>query len=198
MNWLAHLILSEPSPAFRIGNLLPDILPWSQLRSMPAKYQGGIECHRVIDCFTDSHPTFRRSVGRIDAPFRRYAGILIDVFYDHFLACSWDRYSPMPLDTFLGEFYASFSAHREDLPPAAYTRLVQIRAGGWLSSYARTDGVRRALEGIGARFRKPVLLGEATEQLLLHHDALRADFVDFFPELCSHVEKSRTDGRASP
>src|SRR5436190_1321401 len=105
VNWLAHLILSEPSPAFRIGNLLPDILPWSELRAMPAKYQGGIECHRVIDCFADSHPIFqggiechrvidcfadshpifRRSMARIDAPFRRYAGILIDIFYDHFL-----------------------------------------------------------------------------------------------------------------
>src|SRR4051794_25034383 len=114
MNWLAHLVLSEPSSAFRIGNLLPDILPWSEWRALPAKYQGGIECHRVIDSFTDSHPVFRRSVGRVGAPFRRYAGILIDVFYDHFLASLWSRYAMVPLDQFAAEFYNSLPAHRDD------------------------------------------------------------------------------------
>lgn len=188
MNWLAHLILSEPSPAFRIGNLLPDILPWPELRTMPAKYQGGIECHRVIDSFADSHPVFRRSMSRIEAPFRRYAGVLIDVFYDHFLARSWGRYSPLPLAAFLDEVYASFPAHREELPEVAYERLMQIWKGDWLGRYAETSGVRRALEGIGTRFRKPVPLEEATAQLLHHEDALDADFAEFFPELRVHIE----------
>jgi acyl carrier protein phosphodiesterase len=188
VNWLAHLILSEPSPAFRIGNLLPDILRWSELRAMPAKYQRGIECHRVIDSFADSHPVFRRSMGRIEAPFRRYAGVLIDVFYDHFLARTWSRYSPLPLAVFLDEVYASFPVHREELPEVAYERLTQIWEGDWLGRYAETGGVRRALEGIGRRFRKPVPLEEATAQLILHEEALGADFAEFFPELCEHVK----------
>jgi acyl carrier protein phosphodiesterase len=192
VNWLAHLILSEPSPTFRIGNLLPDMIPWSELRAMPAEYQGGIECHRLIDVFADSHPVFRRSMGRIEAPFRRYAGVLIDVFYDHFLARSWERYSAVPLDAFLREIYVSFPAHREDLPEAAYTRLMQVWEGNWLGAYAQMSGVRRALEGIGRRFRKPVPLGEATAQLALHKEALAADFAEFFPELCAHIERRPT------
>jgi acyl carrier protein phosphodiesterase len=168
VNWLAHLILSDPSPTFRIGNLLPDMLPWSELRAMPAEYQGGIECHRLIDRFADTHPVFRRSMGRIEAPFRRYAGVLIDVFYDHFLA------------------------HREDLPEAAYTRLMQVWEGNWLGSYAQISGVRRALRGIGKRFRKPVPLGEATIQLVLHEEALGTDFAEFFPELCAYLGKHAT------
>ena len=187
MNWLAHLILSEPSPAFRIGNLLPDILPWSELRAMPSHYQGGIECHRLIDGFTDAHPIFRRSMARIEAPYRRYAGILIDVFYDHFLAGEWDRYSTIPLEELLREVYASFPAHEAELPPVAFARLMGIREGNWLGAYAEMNGVRRALKGIGRRFRKPVPLEEATEQLPLHELALRADFAEFFPELCAHL-----------
>src|SRR5688500_2273474 len=89
MNWLAHLILSEPSPAVRSGNLHPDILSWSKVHAVPEKFHAGIACHRIIDGFTDANPIFRRSVGRIDPPYRRYAGILIDVFYDHFLAREW-------------------------------------------------------------------------------------------------------------
>jgi len=189
MNWLAHLVLSEPSSAFRIGNLLPDILPWRDWQGLPAKYQAGIECHQVIDTFTDSHAIFRRSVNRIEAPFRRYAGILIDVFYDHFLARTWSRYERVPLLPFVAEFYASLSEHREELPPLAYARLLQMKAGDWLCSYRELAGVRRALAGIGTRFRKPLPLDEATIQLELHYDALQEDFAEFFPELSLHVER---------
>lgn len=194
MNWLAHLILSEPSSAFRIGNLLPDILPWSEIPFLPAKFQAGIECHREIDRFTDLHPIFIRSRQRLDAPYRRYSGILIDIFYDHFLACSWNDYSSIPLDEFVSEVHASFPAHRDELPLPAYTRLVQIQAGGWLRSYRELSGVRRALDGIGSRLRKPFALGVATAQLELHYTALHDDFTEFFPELSRHVEKLKHVG----
>ncbi len=194
MNWLAHLVLSEPSSAFRIGNLLPDILPWSEWAALPAKYQRGMECHRVIDAFTDSHPIFRRSVRRVDGPFRRYAGILIDVFYDHFLARMWSHYAAVPLEEFAAEFYASLPAHRNDLPATAYTRLLQMKAGDWLCSYRELHGVRRALEGIGTRFRKPLELGEATAELEMRYHALSDDFVEFFPALRSRVERMKDEG----
>ncbi len=71
----------------------------------------------------------------------------------------------------------------------AYVRLMQVWEGNWLGSYAQLSGIRRALEGIGMRFRKPVPLGEAAAQLALHEQALSADFSEFFPELCAHVEK---------
>ena len=191
MNWLAHLVLSEPTSAFRVGNLLPDILPWSEWSMLPAKYQAGIECHRLIDSFTDTHALFRKSANRIEAPFRRYAGILVDVFYDHFLARTWSRYERVPLNQFAAEFYDSLTEHREDLPPLAYSRLLQMKAGDWLCSYRDFAGVRRALVGIGSRFRKPIPLGEATSQLELHYQGLSEDFAEFFPELSLHVDGVR-------
>src|SRR4051794_7971427 len=114
MNWLAHLLLSDPAPAFRIGNLLPDLMPGPALAQMPAEYQGGIAQHRRIDAFTDSHPIFRRSILRVEPPQRRYAGILVDIFYDHFLSVGWAAHSRVPLREFLAEVYGSFEHHRAD------------------------------------------------------------------------------------
>jgi hypothetical protein len=89
MNWLAHLFLSDPEPACRIGNLLPDFLSANVLAGLPAAFQRGIAQHRRIDAYTDAHPVFRRSVQRFAPPFRRYGGVLVDIFYDHFLARDW-------------------------------------------------------------------------------------------------------------
>src|SRR3954453_8270205 len=103
MNWLAHLSLSEPTPAFRIGNLLPDLAPVSTLAYLPADYRRGMQQHQRIDAFTDAPELARRSILRVHAPFRRYAAILVDMFYDPFLARAWSAWSPTPLDEFTGE-----------------------------------------------------------------------------------------------
>jgi acyl carrier protein phosphodiesterase len=187
MNWLAHLYLSEPHPAARIGNLLPDLLPPASLAALPAIFQQGITQHRRIDAFTDSHPIVRRSIQRIDPPFRRFGGILCDIFYDHFLARDWLSYSPEPLPEFVRAIHASFDDHRASLPPDAYGHLNQIKVGNWLSSYHDLAGISRTLERIGARLRRPVSLAHATSILEHHYDALQSDFQAFFPELQAHL-----------
>jgi acyl carrier protein phosphodiesterase len=187
MNWLAHLFLSEPTPAFRIGNLLPDILRSDELRQLGPEFQRGIERHRQIDAFTDSHAIVRRGILLLGPDFRRFGGILIDMFYDHFLACDWDRYSEATLKDFSSTIYASFASVRRDLPPAASLRLQQIEAADLLCSYREIDGIRQALERMGARLRRPVALGESIAELESHYDALHADFTEFFAELRDHV-----------
>src|SRR4051794_31634321 len=128
MNWLAHLYLSDPTPAFRIGNLLPDLLPMTALVDLPPEFKRGAEQHRQIDSFTDSHPIVRQSINRVEPPLRRFGGILVDVFYDHILAREWHKYSSAPLPDFAAEVYASFESCRGDIPPEAYLHLERIRA----------------------------------------------------------------------
>src|SRR5215208_1187298 len=98
MNWLAHLLLSEPTPHFRIGNLLPDLLNHRELQAVHSRFKSGIDCHRLIDRFTDSHPVVRRSRERFGPTYRRFSGILVDIFYDHFLAQTWSSYSEISLE----------------------------------------------------------------------------------------------------
>jgi len=186
MNWLAHLFLSEPTPAFRIGNLLPDLTRAATLTDLPAEFQRGVKHHHQIDAFTDSHVIVGRSKNRIAPPFRRFAGILIDVFFDHILSRDWDAYSSTPLTNFLSEFYASFEDARAHIPAEAYLRLEEIRHQDFLCSYRNLDGVADALQRIGKRFRRPVPLGESIVILEDNYDLFRADFGAFFPELVSN------------
>ncbi len=188
MNWLAHVLLSEPSPAFRIGNLLPDLLPRAATASIPEIYQRGMSCHRRIDAFTDLHPVVRRSVQRISAPHRRFAGILVDVFYDHFLSAEWERHCAQPLDGFVAEFYDSFAAHQPELPAEMFGILQRMRAENWLGSYRELAGVELTLARIGRRLRRPINLGMAIVELEQQYELLRSDFEEFFPQLCTYVE----------
>ncbi len=187
MNWLAHVLLSEPTPGFRIGNLLPDLLGATELAALPSGFQRGITCHRDIDAFTDKHSVFRRSVSRVSAKHRRFTPILIDVFYDHFLSVTWKQHCPEPLDEFLTEVYSSFDTLRDHLSPTVLGHLHRMREENWLGSYQDIAGIRLTLERISRRFRRRVELGEAVVELERNYTALNADFREFFPELRAQV-----------
>jgi len=190
MNWLAHLLLSEPEAAFRIGNILPDILTRAELQKLSPIFQAGAETHRLIDAFTDCHPIVRRSIGRFVPPFRRFGGILVDVFYDHFLAVDWINYSEVPLETFAHAFYDSIEVHRHDLPPEVFVRFQQMRKDDWLCSYRELTNVRTALHRIGSRLRKPFPLSNAVSVLEADYESFRADCAEFFPQLRGYVEST--------
>jgi acyl carrier protein phosphodiesterase len=197
MNWLAHLLLSEPTPAFRLGGILPDIVSAPLLMELPAEFQRGIQRHRQIDAYTDSHAIFRRSVRRLNPPYRRFGGIIMDVFYDHFLSRDWPSFSSTPLPAFVSEFYASFESHRADIPPEVYARLQQIQAGDWLCSYGDISGVATALQRISSRLRRPVDLAQSIAVLEHDYNSFHADFAVFFPEVLAHVApKSNVAERA--
>jgi len=197
MNWLAHLLLSEPTPAFRLGGILPDLVSTSLLADLPPEIQRGIQRHRQIDAYTDSHPIFLRSVRRFQPPFRRFGGILIDVFYDHFLSRDWQSFSDTLLPEFASEFYASFEGLRAEIPPDAYARLQQMQAGDWLCSYVDVAGVAEALKRISSRLRRPFDLVPSISVLEHDYDSLHTDFAAFFPELFTYVtSNSHATGNA--
>jgi acyl carrier protein phosphodiesterase len=167
---------------FRVGSLLPDLLPIAELRQLPAPFQGGITRHRQLDGFTDSHPVFKRSVARLNAPYRRYGGVLVDIFYDHLLTQRWAEYSDTPLPEFLTDAYAAFDECRDHIPSNAYSLLRRMRAGNWLNSYGDIDGVRVTLQRMSQRLRRPFDLGSATVELERLHESLHEDFAEFFPQ----------------
>lgn len=193
MNWLAHVLLSEPTPTFRIGNLLPDLMNAAELAALPAVFQRGVVCHRSIDAFTDKHPLVRRSIQRVSTKHRRFAPILVDVFYDHFLSVSWKQHCPQQLDKFLTDIYTSFDTQRDQLPGTVFGHLHQMRTQNWLGSYQNFAGIRLTLERISRRFRRQVKLGDAGAELEDNYEALRTDFEEFFPKLCTHVEPHLTN-----
>jgi acyl carrier protein phosphodiesterase len=187
MNWLAHLYLSEPNAEFRVGNLLPDVTSASQLKFLPERYQQGILCHRRIDLFTDSHPRVWSCVRRFPPPYRRFGGILTDVYFDHFLARDWSEYSTVPLPDFIGEFYRDIETCSAVIPAEAKQRLQRMRNEDWIGRYHRLEGVTEILGRIGRRFRRPLDLTDSLPIFQEHETAFLEDFQSFFPELIAHL-----------
>lgn len=183
MNWLAHLLLSEPAPEFRLGSLLPDMMPLSALSELSPEFQRGIARHLRVDVFTDSHPVFRRSVARFQTPWRRFAGILTDVFYDHVLARCWGEFASQPLPEFAAEIYNSLESCWDVTPPNLRERLRHMCDEDWLCTYAELDGIAYALGRLGGRLRQPVDLAPSVSILQSEYSAFQEDFREFFPQL---------------
>jgi acyl carrier protein phosphodiesterase len=192
MNWLAHLFLSEPNVENRLGNLLADIVKGSARQGLNSNILRGIECHQVIDKFTDCHLVVQRSKERISSGYRRFAGVLVDVFYDHFLAKNWSKYSKVTLDEFTAEIYESFQAYQGQIPIAVREVITRVAVEDWLGAYRNVLGVENTLGRISKRLsmrrNRTFLLNLAVSELTTHYDALEYDFLEFFPELLLHVE----------
>jgi acyl carrier protein phosphodiesterase len=193
MNWLAHVFLSEPDAECRLGNLLADRIKGKARRGLPAGVLRGMACHQAIDAFTDFHPLVHHSKRRIRDEYDRYAGILVDVFYDHVLAREWSRYADVPLEQFTAEVYDSLRAGAATLPEELRAALERMAAEDWLGSYRHVAGIeatlRRLSARIAARLRRPVALEDAVAELTAHYDGLAEDFAGFFPELRAHITR---------
>lgn len=191
MNWLAHALLSEPSVEFRLGNLLADLVKGRARDGMPAEFLRGAACHQAIDAFTDSHPLVHRSRARMGEEYGHLTGILVDVFYDYFLASDFERYAPVPLDAFTASFYADIRPCALALPDEARAALDRMLATDTLGSYRTLEGIvgalRRVSQRLTQRLGRPFDLQPAIAELTRNRAGLADDFAAFFPELQAHV-----------
>jgi acyl carrier protein phosphodiesterase len=187
VNFLAHLYLAEREPDALLGSLMGDFVKGPlQGRFSPALTRA-LTQHRKVDTFTDAHPIVRASRDRVAPPRRRFAGVLVDVFYDHFLALHWEDYADQPLDAFAREVYALLRA-REAILPDRLRRIAPLMAQfDWLGSYRRIDAVHAALDRMGERLKRGNALLGAGEELIANYDGLEADFRAFFPEVVRFV-----------
>ncbi|MFO1429657.1 MAG: ACP phosphodiesterase [Candidatus Competibacteraceae bacterium] len=187
MNYLAHLYLADPDPEAWLGSLMGDFAKGAIDSSLPPVIRQNIELHRSIDAFTDTHPIVGASKRRLRPKFRRYGGILVDIFYDHFLADNWIQFARFPLDRFARSVYAVLSAHYDILPVPMRRSVSYMITTDLLPSYRNIAGVERALKGIEGRLKRPSRLSEAVADLHAHYADLRADFNIFFPALVAYV-----------
>lgn len=182
MNWLAHLRLAPPEPLVRIGNLSGDFVRGVDLSTLHPEVRRGIDQHRAVDRFVDVHPVTRRSRDRLQPS--RFAGVLVDVFYDHYLARDWDEFGDgRPLSDFVDDVHDLLDRHRELLPPRLQRALSAMRGEAWLTSYGELPGIDRILERMSGRRRRRVLLATGGELLRAHYEELGRDFRALWPEL---------------
>lgn len=183
MNFLAHLFLSFQHDEVMIGNFIGDFIRGSGEGTYSADIVAGIRLHRKIDQFTDSHPVVRRSTQRLSPEFGRYAGVITDVFYDHFLAVEWRRYSPLPLPEFANYAYQVCDRYHHVLPESVQTFLPFMIRQNWLINYGTLYGMERSLAGLSRRATFMKNFERALDNLQLHYELYRNDFTDFFPDI---------------
>jgi len=190
MNWLAHLRLAPDDPELRLGALLGDFARGAEVAALPPRVQAGIAHHRAIDRFTDAHAVFVQSRARIAAPWRRFAGVLVDVFYDHFLARDWDVHGDgSALRAFTATHYELLQQHRALLPAALLPIADRMQQQDWLASYAEVPQIDVVLGRMARRLRRETTLGSGGEQLRAHYDELGRDFVAFFADVRTFADE---------
>lgn len=183
MNFLGHLYLSGNDPLTITGNFMGDHVKGRDLSAWPEGIQRGLRLHRSIDTHTDEHPVQRTGRQRVRAHAGRYAGVVMDIFYDHLLARDWQRYHPEPLEQYTARMYALLNAHQDLMPAASREVLYWMQRGDWLNTYATIDGVARALEGMSRRVPAGAVMRGAEKVLADHLETYRSEFATFLPDL---------------
>ncbi len=182
MNYLAHLYFSDPNPLAWAGSLMGDFHKGSDFGDLPEELVRHLRLHRYIDGLTRDSRFFQNSRRRLDPGFRHARSVLVDVFYDHFLACHWDEFCSLPLPDFARNVYHGLEQHRRLLSPGLRCQLPHMTTHDWLVSYRRRDIVRRVLERLEQRLSGKVPLASGFSQLSLHRLKLEEDFFLFMAE----------------
>ncbi|WKN43748.1 acyl carrier protein phosphodiesterase [Tunicatimonas pelagia] len=188
MNLLAHFYLSRSSSPLIVGSFLGDFVKGKQYQKFDSPLAEGILFHREIDFFTDFHPIFLQSKHRLVDQHRHYAGVIVDIFYDHFLAKNWPEYCETSLKTFTQQIYQVLHEQQTLLPPKAQQMLHYMSQHNWLLYYAELEGIARTLKGMEKRSRYPNQMGSAIANLQQHYESFEQEFSDFFAAVNQHSQ----------
>lgn len=218
MNYLAHAVLAGPDPLLRLGGLMGDFVKGplppgtagiAGAAPLPERLVLGLRLHRAIDAYAETHPAFRASRARVSPERRRVAGIMVDLFYDHFLARGWAAWPAAPgfasfghnidvapagndLAAYCAATYALFDAHAALLPPRLAEVAPLMAAHDWLGSYAETATIALALDRMAARrFSRPTPLTGGGAELLADYEGYAADFRAFFADALDFARQWR-------
>lgn len=183
MNFLAHLYLSKNDPNIMIGNFIADHIRGNNYESFSEEIQQGIFLHREIDTFTDSHPLVRKSKRRLNKRYGHYGGVIIDIFYDYFLAKNWAKYSEIPFDVFTDGVNKMLSEVSHDLPTKSQEFIKYMIAYNLLFNYQFEDGIEKVLTGMNHRTKGKSKMNLAIEDLKELNKEFEEDFILFFEDL---------------
>jgi len=191
MNHLAHAFLAGTDDELLLGGLLGDFWRGAPDPQWPAAIRAGVVLHRKIDVYTDGHAEVAAARALFVPPLRRYAGILLDVYFDHVLAADWPRQGREPLAGLSARVAVVLRDNRRWLPPQLNRFADYFHRAGLFGSYAERDTIERVLAGIGQRLKHENPLATAGPALWQRESELRAAFARFFPDLVAYATLKR-------
>jgi acyl carrier protein phosphodiesterase len=183
MNFLAHIYLSFDDKEITLGNFFADHIRGNKYKHFPERIQKGILLHREIDTYTDSHPIPKQSSKRLHKNYSHYSRVIVDIFYDHFLAKNWSDYSEVPLEDYVENFYDLLEDNYDLLPLGTKRMMPYMITDNWLLNYANLAGIGRVLNGMNRRTQNRSKMNFAILDLEEHYTDFEAEFTAFFEEL---------------
>lgn len=189
MNFLAHQYLSYLNPNISIGNFLADFIRGNDIEDFSKEIQDGVLWHREIDRFTDTHPLVEKAVDILAQSQGRYASVIIDIYFDYFLANNWSQFCSVSLKSFTEKLYPVFRVNKQVFPEKVQPAIHSLVTHDWFFNYQYKDGIEKALYSIVRRASFENNLEQALDDLFLYKNEIEPLFLDFFPQL---IERSKT------
>ncbi|MBL90882.1 MAG: ACP phosphodiesterase [Myxococcales bacterium] len=183
MNYLAHFHIARETQTSLVGAMLGDFVKGSRYKDYAPDLQTAIRLHRRIDAYTEDSPLIRDAKKMFDPNVRRFAGIALDVFWDHCLAKNFAAYDAVPLADFVHEIYGTLQADTQADNPHFERVSYFMMTYDWLNSYAHVDGLTRALQGLSRRRPALAPVADCIPGLASHGPALEKMFEEFYPHL---------------
>lgn len=190
MNHLAHAVLAGHEPGAVVGGLLGDFWRGALDPAWPEPVARGVRLHRRTDVVTDAHPDVAALRRSFEPPLRRYAGILLDVWFDHVLARDFERLVGEPADARLARIYAAlaFVPERAPIGYALFAaRTVRHRT---LSNYDDPAWIEHVYEAISLRLSHANPVGHAFDAVAALDAPITRAFARLWPALRALAEAS--------
>lgn len=195
MNFLAHLLLAEPTPQAWVGSLMPDMVRGRLPEALPAQVMQAIREHRLVDRLTDAHPAFIDLKQTLFAGWGRFSGPLADILLDYPLSLDWSEYARTLREQFITEVYSGLAEQRELMPDAMRRTVNHMLQHDWLNRYATPEGIHRTLiefsYRLSTRFERVINLAPVVDDLPVLEKPLRQTLVRLMPDLQQAVQNSR-------
>ncbi len=191
MNFLAHAFLSGEEEDLLFGNFIADAVKGKQQERYAPGIARGIRLHRLIDTYTDTHAVVAQTNARLRLKYKKYAPVVSDMYFDHFLASQFEKYAQEPLEVYTKRIYTSINQRFELMPPRMQAFFPHMMRHNWLLSYAAIEGIGEALRGMSRRTTFVSGMETAADELQENYMVYAADFAAFFPELQAYVTQAR-------
>ncbi len=187
MNFLAHIYLSGDDDDLKFGNFIGDWIKGKKYTKYSEEIQKGILLHRRIDSYTDSHPIVHKSIVRLRPAYRKYAGVAVDILYDHFLSANWSDYSSEPIESYVKQFHKLIIERFGKLPKKARRFAYPFIGNKRLICYADLNCFEDVLNKMAIYTSMPDKAKEAMVIINENYDLFKEEFEAFFPDIKNYV-----------
>lgn len=188
MNYLAHVFLSCQNEYVLVGNILGDILKNKELLQLDDVYSKGIKIHRMIDHFTDHHPIHLENLKLLYPSQRKYAPVVMDIYYDYFLGKNWALYHHKTQRQFCDETYKVMMKHKDRIPQKAANIFRRMVADDFLYSCQTSTRLEKTFVRLMSRLKFPSNMENAVEDLRVLENQMEPFFKQFFPEVIKSIK----------